>query len=98
MDDKKPQKFQHTGISPIIVAAIPPKSSISPLANFLSSERVQPQVKPLAVVAVPSSNSALPPFKGMPPSSGHFTDRISNSQTLLDESANEVSKDENNQV
>ncbi|XP_067205895.1 uncharacterized protein [Linepithema humile] len=45
-----------------------------------------------------SSNGALPPFIAMPQSSAKLTNRISSSATLLQDSDNEVSKDDFNQL
>ncbi|XP_076623739.1 mind the gap isoform X1 [Colletes latitarsis] len=71
------------GKMPNIVAAIPPAGSI-----------VEPELasKPI------SSSGGLPPFISMPPSSAQLTDRISNSPTVLEDSDNEVSKDDFNQL
>ncbi|XP_026667051.1 transcription activator MSS11 isoform X2 [Ceratina calcarata] len=71
------------GKMPNIVAAIPPPSSI---------------VQPDAVRKSASSNNALPPFISMPQSSSQLTDRISNNPTILEDSDNEVSKDDFNQL
>ena len=68
---------------PTIVAAIPPPGSVI---------NPGPVPKPIHGIVVPSS--ALPPFLAMPKSSAQLTDRISNSPTLLEDSVNEVSKNE----
>ena len=47
---------------------------------------------------VASSSDGLPPFISMPQSSAQLTDRISNSPSVLEDSDNEVSKDDFNQV
>ncbi|XP_043257712.1 mediator of RNA polymerase II transcription subunit 15-like [Colletes gigas] len=70
------------GKMPNIVAAIPPAGSIV---------EPEPVSKPI------SSSGGLPPFISMPPSSAQLTDRISNSPTVLEDSDNEVSKDDFNQ-
>lgn len=71
---------------PTIVAAIPPAGSV---VN-------DPLPKPVAGIVIP--NSALPPFIAMPQSSAKLTSRISHSPTLLEDSVNEVSKDDDKQV
>ncbi|CAL7945945.1 unnamed protein product [Xylocopa violacea] len=71
------------GKLPNIVAAIPPASSI---------------VDPEPPSKSSFSNDGLPPFISMPPSSSQLTDRISNSPTILEDSVNEVSKDDFNQL
>lgn len=45
-----------------------------------------------------STNDGLPPFISMPQSSAQLTDRISNNPAILEDSDNEVSKDDFNQV
>ncbi|KAK9305286.1 hypothetical protein QLX08_003642 [Tetragonisca angustula] len=45
-----------------------------------------------------SSSDGLPPFISMPQSSAQLTDRISNSPSILEDSDNEVSKDDINQL
>lgn len=75
------------GRLPTIVAAIPPAGSVV---------NADPLPKPVAGIVIPSS--ALPPFIAMPKSSSQLTDRISHSPTLLEDSVNEVSKDEYKQV
>ncbi|XP_043506371.1 putative uncharacterized protein DDB_G0271606 isoform X2 [Frieseomelitta varia] len=45
-----------------------------------------------------SSSDGLPPFISMPQSSAQLTDRISNSPSILEDSDNEVSKDDTNQL
>lgn len=49
------------------------------------------QRKPAVVLM---TDGGLPAFVAMPQSSAQLTDRISNSPTLLEDSVNEVSKDE----
>lgn len=71
---------------PGIVAAIPPRVEIETLPSKATTNMI-------------SSNGGLPPFLAMPQSSAKITDRISNnSGTLLQDSDNEVSKDDYNQV
>ncbi|XP_043483899.1 transcription factor SPT20 homolog isoform X2 [Leptopilina heterotoma] len=71
---------------PTIVAAIPPAGSV---VN-------DPLPKPVAGIVIP--NSALPPFIAMPKSSAQLTNRISHSPTILEDSVNEVSKDDDKQL
>ncbi|XP_066592404.1 serine/threonine-protein kinase Wnk-like [Prorops nasuta] len=72
---------------PNIVAAIPPAGSVVDTEAY--------QTKPMANVV---ATGGLPPFIAMPQSLSQLTDRISNSPTLLEESDNEVSKDDLQQV
>ncbi|XP_034173338.1 mind the gap isoform X1 [Osmia lignaria lignaria] len=67
---------------PNIVAAIPPAGSI-----------MEPETPSKS-----SSSDSLPPFITMPPSSAQLTDRISNSPAILEDSVNEVSKDDFGQL
>ncbi|XP_008203949.1 mediator of RNA polymerase II transcription subunit 15 isoform X2 [Nasonia vitripennis] len=73
---------------PNIVAAIPPAGSIVNADKLLN--------KPVMAIAAP--NRGVPPFVGMPASMAQLTDRISNSPTILEDSVNEVSKDDSNQL
>lgn len=72
---------------PGIVAAVPPGGLIEADLSSLK-----------ATTNLASSNGALPPFIAMPQSSAKLTNRISSSATLLQDSDNEVSKDDFNQV
>ncbi|XP_032689163.1 transcription factor kayak isoform X2 [Odontomachus brunneus] len=76
---------------PNIVAAIPSDGLVE--VDALSSS--SPSKTPTNMV---SSNGALPPFIAMPQSSAKITNRISSSGTLLQDSDNEVSKDDYNQL
>lgn len=72
----------------MLVAAIPPAGGVS-LVDKLTAQQM---IKPVAAIA------AVPPFMSMPHSAAQITDRISNSPTLLEDSLNEVPKDDNTQV
>ncbi|XP_011146040.1 uncharacterized protein LOC105187125 isoform X2 [Harpegnathos saltator] len=74
---------------PNIVAAIPSGGQVVEVDALPSSK---------TATNMASLNGALPPFVAMPPSSAKITDRISNSGTLLQDSDNEVSKDDYSQV
>ena len=71
-----------------IIAAIPPVGMVE--AEALPSSKVTANSI--------SSNAGLPPFIAMPQSSAKLTNRISGSDTLLQDSDNEVSKDDFTQV
>lgn len=71
---------------PHIVAAIPPAGSIVNMNNKIASDS-----KPLTSV-VSVSNSGLP-FIAMPESSAQLTDRISHSPAIIQDSDNQLSKD-----
>lgn len=73
---------------PNIVAAFPPTG--------LMEAEVVPSSK--TSINIVSSNAGLPPFIAMPQSSAKITDRISNNPVLLQDSDNEVTKDEYSQV
>ncbi|XP_015585774.1 mediator of RNA polymerase II transcription subunit 15 isoform X2 [Cephus cinctus] len=75
---------------PHIVTAIPPAGSV------LNPDIAQSLPKPMVGVIAPGSG--LPPFIAMPKSSAQLTDRISNSPVLLEESVNEVEKNEFSQL
>ncbi|KAK2584589.1 hypothetical protein KPH14_006948 [Odynerus spinipes] len=68
------------------------------LANMVQADHLKPVSSAITSVASSSSSNGLPPFIAMPQSSARITDRISNSGTLLDDSDNEVSKDDYNQL
>ena len=70
---------------PNVVAAIPPAGSVVNAEKLL-------QPRPVAAMAIP------PSFVSMPASAAQLTDRISNSPTILEDSVNEVGKDDNAQV
>lgn len=85
------RKFQQVSAParlPNIVAAVPPAGSIVNADKLLN--------KPVMAIAAP--NGGMPPFVSMPASMAQLTDRISNSPTILEDSVNEVSKDDSNQV
>lgn len=71
------------GKLPNIVAAIPPAGSI---------------VEPESPMKTMASNNGLPPFMSMPQSSSQLTDRIGHSPAIVEDTDNEVSKDDFNQV
>ncbi|OAD52441.1 hypothetical protein WN48_01423 [Eufriesea mexicana] len=71
------------GKLPNIVAAIPPVGSI---------------IEPDPSSKSGSPSDSLPPFISMPQSLSQLTDRISNSPVILEDSDNEVSKDDFNQL
>ncbi|XP_018401539.1 PREDICTED: alpha-protein kinase 1-like [Cyphomyrmex costatus] len=85
-----PQMITVTGALPKlpIIASIPPVGMIE--AEALPSSK--------ATANSISSNVGLPPFIAMPQSSSKLTDRISGSSTLLQDSDNEVSKDDFTQL
>ncbi|KAL6254481.1 hypothetical protein P5V15_014534 [Pogonomyrmex californicus] len=76
---------------PNIIAAIPSNSMVE--AEVLPSSQSSKTMSNLV-----TSNAGLPPFMAMPQSSAKLTDRISNSGTLLQDSDNEVSKDDFTQL
>ncbi|XP_043279855.1 transcription factor SPT20 homolog isoform X2 [Venturia canescens] len=76
-----PQQTNPIVESPVYSHAMPNPVSSNP---DLIAQR-----KPVA-----TSNGGLPAFVAMPQSSSQLTDRISNSPTLLEDSVNEVSKDD----
>lgn len=73
-----------------IIAAIPPGGMIE--------TEVLPSSLSKATTNLISANAGLPPFIAMPQSSAKLTNRISGSSTVLQDSDNEVSKDEYTQV
>jgi len=81
----------------IAVAGAMPKLPIIaaiPSVNMMETE-VLPSSKATTNLM---SNAGLPPFVAIPQSSAKLTDRISGSGTLLEDSDNEVSKDDYTQV
>lgn len=74
---------------PTVVAAVPSGGIIEIDALPSSSKTASNLI---------SANNGLPPFIAMPQSSAKLTDRISSSATLLQDSDNEVSKDDYKQV
>lgn len=72
-----------------IIASIPP-------AGMVEAEVLPSSSK--ATTNLISANVGLPPFIAMPQSLAKLTDRISGSGTLLQDSDNEVSKDDYTQV
>jgi len=83
----------------IAVAGAVPKLPIIaaiPSVDMMETDGVLPSSK--ATTNLMSSNAGLPPFVTIPQSSAKLTDRISGSGTLLQDSDNEVSKDDYTQV
>ncbi|KAF7403349.1 hypothetical protein HZH68_006143 [Vespula germanica] len=64
------------------------------ITNIVQSDHL----KPVSAALTSTASNGLPPFIAMPQSSSRLTDRISNSATVLDDSDNEVSKDDYNQL
>ncbi|KAI4496161.1 hypothetical protein M0802_008028 [Mischocyttarus mexicanus] len=71
-----------------------PPSVVSTIGNIVQSDHL----KPVSAAMTSVTSNGLPPFIAMPQSSSRLTDRISNSPTLLDDSDNEVPKDDYNQL
>ncbi|XP_072754680.1 uncharacterized protein Mtg isoform X2 [Anoplolepis gracilipes] len=96
IQNKKDQPSQMIAVTgtmpklPSVVAAVPQNSMVeaevlSPLSSKVTGNLI-------------SSSAALPPFIAMPQSSSKLTNRISNSGTLLQDSDNEVPKDDYTQL
>ncbi|KAG5308417.1 YPF17 protein, partial [Acromyrmex insinuator] len=88
-------------VMPQIIAmagAMPPKLPI--IAAIPSVSMVEAEALPSSKVTANSisSNAGLPPFIAMPQSSAKLSNRISGSGTLLQDSDNEVSKDDFTQL
>ncbi|KAF3428819.1 hypothetical protein E2986_01991 [Frieseomelitta varia] len=91
------------------IAQQPERQKLTP--QLLAVAAAMPGKLPNIVAAIPpadsivessskptSSSDGLPPFISMPQSSAQLTDRISNSPSILEDSDNEVSKDDTNQL
>ncbi|XP_012280799.1 bromodomain-containing protein DDB_G0280777 isoform X2 [Orussus abietinus] len=78
-----------SGRLPNIIMAVGP-------GNNAVAQNVVAQV-PKPGSGVVAGENGLPPFVAMPKSSAQLTDRISNSPTLLEDSVNEVPKDDSSQ-
>lgn len=75
-----------------VAAAVPGKlPNIVAAIPPAGSQMVEPETSK-------STNDGLPPFISMPQSSAQLTDRISNNPAILEDSDNEVSKDDFSQV
>lgn len=93
---KTPQAMMTSGNSAVYPQALPNIVAATPPAGTMVHVKKVAQSKPVAGVLL--SNNGLPAFIAMPQSSAQLTDRISNSPTILEDSVNEVSKDESIQV
>ncbi|XP_024886252.1 transcription factor SPT20 homolog isoform X1 [Temnothorax curvispinosus] len=85
----QPQMIAVAGTIPKlpIIAAIPS-------VGMVEAEALPTSLSSKATTNLVSANAGLPPFIAMPQSSAKLTNRISGSSTLLQDSDNEVSKDD----
>ncbi|XP_011309872.1 uncharacterized protein mtg isoform X2 [Fopius arisanus] len=89
-----PQGMISVGNSPVYTPAINIATGISPSEAAVIGKITKMQ--PIPGILIRDTN--LPAFVTMPPSSAQLTNRLSNSQTLLVDSVNEVPKDDFNQL